>query len=104
MGKKKLPVGTLGRRLVGTPSSRESARKKIAKLTARECEVLAFVAQGFMSTEIAATLGCAHRTVDAHRRSILAKLDVNTAAAVRLAMLAAVDEAQSLSSAPVDEE
>ena len=92
-GKRKLFEGTLRRRLLGTKALRESARGEISKLSPREYEILAYVAQGLMSIDIAVTLGCSRRTVEAHRHRILTKLNVNTAAAVRLAILAAVDEA-----------
>jgi len=56
-----------------------SARTKWARLTAREMEVAAPVAQGYSSKEIARMLvpPCGQRTVDNHRERVLAKLEVN---------------------------
>jgi len=51
-----------------------------AVLSARECEVLALVVNGYSNREIAAELGIAHNTVKNHLRSILAKLGVRNRA------------------------
>ena len=52
-----------------------------AKLTDRELEVLASVARGNRSKEIAAQLGISERTVKAHLASIYSKLGVDSRAA-----------------------
>lgn len=55
-------------------------------LTAREKEVLAFIAEGCTNTQIAEKLFISPLTVDSHRKNLLAKFAVkNTAAMVKLA-------------------
>jgi DNA-binding NarL/FixJ family response regulator len=49
-------------------------------LTPREKEVLIGVAGGETNKEIAARLGISHRTVETHRESLMAKLDIRTVA------------------------
>lgn len=49
-------------------------------LTPREREVLQLVGEGLTSAQIAARLFLSPRTIDAHRRNILAKLDLTTPA------------------------
>ena len=51
-------------------------------LTAREFEVLRMVAQGLTNSQIAEQLTISLHTVNAHVRSILAKLDVHSRHAV----------------------
>jgi DNA-binding NarL/FixJ family response regulator len=46
----------------------------LASLTARERDVLRFIAGGMASKEIAEKLGCSSKTVDVHRHNLLAKL------------------------------
>jgi DNA-binding NarL/FixJ family response regulator len=59
----------------------------LARLTAREREVLALVAAGHSSKEIAARLGISTRTAEAHRDSIAKKTGVRTIAGLtRLAV------------------
>ena len=56
-------------------------------LTARELEILAHIADGLTSREIGTTLGISARTVEAHRNSLMRKLDVRTIAGLtRLAI------------------
>ncbi len=60
---------------------------RIDGLTAREVEVLKLVAAGLMNRQIAESLGVSTRTVDAHLRSIYAKLGVKSrSAATRFAV------------------
>ena len=60
---------------------------RIDGLTAREVEVLKLVAAGLMNREIAERLAVSTRTVDAHLRSIYAKLGVKSrSAATRFAV------------------
>lgn len=47
-------------------------------LTARECEVVGWIAQGKRDAEIAAILGCAPKTVGKHVEHLLAKLGAET--------------------------
>jgi DNA-binding NarL/FixJ family response regulator len=49
-------------------------------LTPREKEVLVGIATGETNKAIAARLGISHRTVETHRESLMAKLDVRTVA------------------------
>ena len=51
---------------------------RIDGLTAREVEVLKLVAAGLMNRQISERLGVSTRTVDAHLRSIYAKLGVKS--------------------------
>lgn len=49
-------------------------------LTPREREVLAGIAAGETNKQIAARLGISHRTVETHRESLMAKLEIRTVA------------------------
>lgn len=51
-----------------------------ARLTTREQTVLSYLAQGLSSKQIAEQTGISVRTVDAHRRNIKAKLQLDTVA------------------------
>lgn len=55
-------------------------RELLDGLTSREREVLARVASGRTSREIAAELGISPRTVEAHRESLMRKLEIRTVA------------------------
>jgi DNA-binding NarL/FixJ family response regulator/signal transduction histidine kinase len=70
----------LARALSQGPST-ESSSRETSPLTEREREVLAGVARGERSTEIAARLGISERTVKAYLSSIYAKLGVDSRAA-----------------------
>jgi len=67
------------------PPSRPVVAHLVATLTARERQVLAWLAAGKTDRDIAAILGCSHRTVQKHLQRIYEKLGVETrtAAAVR---------------------
>jgi DNA-binding NarL/FixJ family response regulator len=59
----------------------------LSLLTPRERDVLVGVARGQTNKEIAAALGISHRTVEAHRESLMRKLGVRTIAGLtRLAL------------------
>jgi DNA-binding NarL/FixJ family response regulator len=62
--------------LVGELLESPSARDPLADLTDREREVLALLAQGRTDRGIAAELFVTRKTVEAHVRSILRKLDL----------------------------
>ena len=47
-------------------------------LTPRECDVVAWIAQGKHDAEIATILGCAPKTISKHVEHLLAKLDAET--------------------------
>jgi two-component system nitrate/nitrite response regulator NarL len=57
-------------------------RQQQPALTAREAEVLALVAQGLTSKEIARTLAIDPRTVDAHRANIRQRFGLDSSAAL----------------------
>jgi PAS domain S-box-containing protein len=59
----------------------------VTPLTAREVQVLALVAEGHSTKEIAALLGISYKTADSHRSRIMEKLGVHeTASLVRYAI------------------
>jgi len=63
------------------------------QLTARECEVLQLVAEGFANKQMAAKLGISIKTVEKHREHLMAKLDIHdTAGLTRYAIAAGVIE------------
>ncbi len=64
-------LSQLARRTRPLPES-----KAATVLSARECEVLALVVEGFTNEQIGSELGIAYNTVKNHLRSIYAKLDV----------------------------
>lgn len=82
-------AGALARSLEASRAhaSRLEARSRLARLTPREREVAALVAQGLQSKEISQRLGAAVKTVNVHRARIMAKLEVRSV--VELAKLVA---------------
>jgi DNA-binding NarL/FixJ family response regulator len=64
--------------LVGELLSAATARDPLAQLTPREREVLALIAQGKTDRGIAEELFVTRKTVEAHVRSVLGKLDLPT--------------------------
>ena len=63
------------------------AKSRIERLSAREREVLKAIAQGLSSKEAASKLGISDRTVETHRTSIFAKVEVrNLAEATHIAI------------------
>jgi DNA-binding CsgD family transcriptional regulator len=59
----------------------------VSPLTAREVQVLALVAEGHSTKEIAALLGISYKTADSHRSRIMEKLGLHeTASLVRYAV------------------
>jgi two-component system, LuxR family, response regulator FixJ len=52
----------------------------LAKLTAREREVLALILDGISSKDVARKMKISHRTVEAHRQQIYGKLQVHSVA------------------------
>jgi len=55
---------------------------RLARLTAREREVLHLLTTGMLNKQIAAELGAAEKTIKTHRKRILEKMDVRTATAL----------------------
>ena len=77
------------RRAAQAAARRDDIRRRIALLTRRERQVMNKLVDGLISKEIAAALGVSTRTVEGHRREILRKMGVTTAARlVRLVMSA----------------
>jgi RNA polymerase sigma factor (sigma-70 family) len=67
--------------------SRRTDAAKLARLTAREREVLEHAAQGLHAKEIASALGISPRTVEVHKTRIMDKLEVrNLAELVRFSI------------------
>lgn len=65
----------------------EAPRSPLAQLTEREREVLALIAEGLSSKEIAARLGHSPKTAETHRASVMRKLGVHkTSSLVRIAI------------------
>jgi DNA-binding NarL/FixJ family response regulator len=68
-------------------------RKKSARLTSREMEVLQLIAEGKANKETAAELGISIKTVEKHRERVMSKLDVHdTAGLTRYAIGAGIIE------------
>ncbi|SFP05626.1 DNA-binding response regulator, NarL/FixJ family, contains REC and HTH domains [Qipengyuania nanhaisediminis] len=73
--------------LLREKAARERAFFLLKTLTRKETEVLNEIATGASSRQISKVLGISHRTVEAHRSNIIAKLKVpNAIAAVRMAL------------------
>jgi DNA-binding NarL/FixJ family response regulator len=71
----------------GSAATRKTAALATDVLTAREREILVHIAQGNTNKEIAAELGISARTVEAHRDSLMRKLEIRTVAGLtRLAL------------------
>jgi FixJ family two-component response regulator len=69
---------------------RSEARERLARLTPRETQVCHLVARGLLNKQVAAELGLSEPTVKSHRQQVMAKLKVDSVAAlVRLVDLAA---------------
>ena len=68
------------RRAHRVASDRSDALKGLASLTPREREVQAHLVAGSTSKEVAYDLGISVRTVEGHRRRVLSKLGVTSAA------------------------
>lgn len=74
---------------VGTRQQQQEAEQKLARLTARERQVLEHAAKGLHAKEIAAALGISARTVEVHKTRIMEKLGVrNIGELVRFALVA----------------
>ncbi|GGO94833.1 response regulator transcription factor [Stakelama pacifica] len=70
----------------------QEAKVRIARLTAREQDVLAGLVRGHPNKTIAYDLGISPRTVEVHRANLMTKLEVRTLSdALRIAFAAGVD-------------
>ncbi|MFN2425259.1 MAG: response regulator transcription factor [Candidatus Binatia bacterium] len=61
-------------------ASREDALHQLESLTPRERDVMSLLVSGSTSKEVASDLGISVRTVEGHRRRVLSKLNVTSAA------------------------
>jgi FixJ family two-component response regulator len=59
-------------------AGRAAAQARLARLTARELEVMQLVLAGHPNKEIAQRLGISHRTVEIHRTRVMHKMDAAT--------------------------
>ena len=69
----------IDRRARDAAADRASVADRIAHLTPREREVMELLAVGKSSREIATGLGLSVRTVEGHRRTVLRKMDADSA-------------------------
>ena len=68
-------------------------KKKVARLSSREMEVLQLIAEGKINKETAAELGIGLKTVEKHRQHLMDKLDIHdTAGLTRYAIGAGIVE------------
>lgn len=80
-----------GRSITAARLRKSVARNRIAKLSAREREVLDAVASGLSNELIARQLGISPRTVEIHRANMLSKIEANhTSEAIRVAIEASL--------------
>ena len=61
-----------------TQERSEKSKKNIDELTAREQEVLTFLAEGFTNNEIGKDLHISPKTVARHRENIMRKLNLHS--------------------------
>jgi FixJ family two-component response regulator len=69
-----------GARDLADTQARQARNERLARLSGREREVAFLLAQGRLNKQVAAELGTTERTVKAHRSSIMAKLEIRSAA------------------------
>jgi len=76
-----------------SPGRAGEFKKKAARLSSREMEVLQLIAEGKANKETAAELGISIKTVEKHREKVMIKLDVHdTASLTRYAISAGIIE------------
>jgi len=79
----------LERRRIERALARQGDAERLARLTAREREVMEHAARGLHAKEIAAVMGISPRTVEVHKTRLMAKLGVrNVAELVRFSLVA----------------
>lgn len=72
---------------IGTQSNVSAAKGNLPSLSSREIDIVKLIIDGYTNNEIADKLFLSVRTVDTHRKNILAKLRLkNTASLVRYVM------------------
>jgi DNA-binding NarL/FixJ family response regulator len=62
------------------PASGKPLRKRVARLTSRELEVLQLIAEGLPNKQVADQLGISIKTVEKHRQSMMQKLNIHDVA------------------------
>jgi FixJ family two-component response regulator len=70
------------RRGRGAATNRAAVRRRLGRLTEREREVARQLMKGSSSKDIAAALKMSVRTVEGHRREVMRKMEVHSAAAL----------------------
>ncbi|HUI06998.1 MAG TPA: response regulator transcription factor [Verrucomicrobiae bacterium] len=60
-----------------SPNGGGPFKKKIARLSSREMEVLQLIAEGKANKQVAAELGISIKTVEKHRQNLMAKLNIH---------------------------
>ena len=76
-----------------TPNRAGLLRKKAARLTSREMEVLQLIAEGQANKQVAGELGISVKTVEKHRQRLMQKLNIHdTAGLTRYAIAAGIIE------------
>jgi DNA-binding NarL/FixJ family response regulator len=75
---------------------RDRARERVSLLSARECEVLGWVAQGARNRQIAQALVISEFTVKRHMQNILHKLELPSRRAAAAFYIAAFEEAPAV--------
>ncbi|HUK81382.1 MAG TPA: response regulator transcription factor [Verrucomicrobiae bacterium] len=64
----------------GSPAKGKSFRKRVARLSSRELEVLQLIAEGQPNKQVAGELGISVKTVEKHRQSLMEKLNIHDVA------------------------
>ena len=60
-----------------SPAGGRPLRKRVARLSSREMEVLRLIAEGKANKQTAAKLGISVKTVEKHRQNLMAKLNIH---------------------------
>jgi FixJ family two-component response regulator len=66
--------------MLAAEADASSARQRLERLSEREREILALIAEGHSSKEAARRLGISPRTVDTHRAHLAEKLETSSLA------------------------
>jgi DNA-binding NarL/FixJ family response regulator len=76
-----------------SPDRGGQLKKKVARLSSREAEVLQLIAEGQANKQVAAELGISIKTVEKHRQSLMQKLNIHDVAGLtRYAISAGIIE------------
>ena len=70
-------MGSLDNHQPKSPNGGGLLKRKITRPTSRDTEVLQLIADGKTSNETAAELGIRIKTVEKHRQSLMAKLNIH---------------------------